>query len=152
MVDVIAQKWAVYEANVQQYRVLSATVQSFLLAVGSIWFSASTPPPAYLLIVILLFGLGHIAFVWTPVVHSRVRIVDYYKGQLELPESTRREIAIACSEKMYEKDKEMRQHIARVYFDADLRKPVRDTRFKLDVVVPIAYAFIWILMGATKVL
>ena len=150
MSDIVAQKWAVYESNVQQYRVISATVQSFLLAVGSIWFSAVKPPPSYLLAMILFLGIAHILVVWVPVVHARIRIVDYYKGQLTLSEAVRAEIAAKCTEKEYEANPSLRDEIAKLYFDKDLQSPVRDTRFKFDVLVPIGYALIWLLMAVYK--
>jgi hypothetical protein len=90
MTDFVAAKWAVFESNVQQYRVLSATVQSFLLAAGSIWFSASPGAQTRdtarvsLLCLLLFMGLLHMFYVWIPVIVARVRIVDYHKGQIDL--------------------------------------------------------------------
>lgn len=152
MSDTIAQKWAVYESNVQQYRVISATVQSFLLAVGSIWFSAQKTPPTYLLFSILAVGLAHIFYVWMPIVHSRIKIVDYYKGQLDLSPERRAELAAFCSEDEYRKSETKRREVVNSYFYPKLRNPVRNTRVKLDVWVPWGYALIWAAMVLTKIL
>lgn len=150
MTDTISQKWAVYESNVQQYRVLSATVQSFLLAVGSIWFSAQKPPPNFLLGALFLIGLAHIFVVWRPIVHARIKIVDYYKGQLDMSVERRAELAAFCTEDQYRESDDLRRQVVDRFFDPKLREPVRNTRTKLDNWVPWAYAVIWACMVLSK--
>lgn len=145
MTDNIAQKWAVYESNVQQYRVISVTVQSFFLAVGSIWFSQVTTPKA-LLIALFIFGVGHISYVWMPIVFARIRIVDYYKGQLDLSAEKREELINYCTEDQFRSNAKMRNEVVDKYFSAKLQTTVRTTRFKLDVIVPCSYAVIWVFM------
>lgn len=152
MTDTVVQKWAVYESNVQQYRILSATVQSFLLAVGSIWFSAQKTPPALLLVAILVVGIAHIFLVWMPIVHARIRIVDYYKGQLDMSPERRLELAAFCSEDEYRASEPKRLAVVDKFFDPKLREPVRNTREKLDIWVPWGYAVIWAAMGVSKLI
>lgn len=84
----------------QQYRVLSATVQSFLLAIGSILFTTTKPVPVFLLMLIVILGVGHIVWVWIPVVFARDKIVDYYKFQNDrkLTPETRAELENLCFE------------------------------------------------------
>ena len=140
------QNWAVYEANVQQYRVLSATVQSFLLAIGSILFTTSKPVPGFLLMLIVALGVGHIAWVWVPIVFARHKVIDYYKFQHDrkLTPETRLELERLCTEKQYIRDRTLRRLVNERYFgDANLRV-WRPTRVKLDVVVPLAYVAFWI--------
>ena len=146
MTDIIAQKWAVYESNVQQYRVISVTVQSFLLAVGSIWFSAQKTPPTVLLIALFAIGIGHIFYIWMPIVHARIKIVDYYKGQLDLSIQRRADLAAFCTEDKYRESADIRLQVVEKFFKPEFQQPVRDTRIKLDIVVPIGYAVIWALM------
>lgn len=140
------QNWAVYEANVQQYRVLSATVQSFLLAIGSILFTTSKPVPGLLLMLILFLGVGHVAWVWIPVVFARHKVIDYYKFQHDkkLTPGVRTELEQFCCEKQYVKNPTLRRAVNKKYFgDADLQV-WRLTRVKLDLVVPLAYVAFWI--------
>lgn len=143
------QNWAVYEANVQQYRVLSATVQSFLLAIGSILFSTSKPVPGYLLILIVFLGVGHIAWVWIPVVFSRHKAIDYYKFQHDkkLPPKLREELEKFCSEKQYVEDRTLRQQVNNKYFGDEKLRVWRLTRLKLDIAVPLAYMAFWIALA-----
>ena len=140
------QNWAVYEANVQQYRVLSATVQSFLLAIGSILFTTSKPVPGLLLMLIVALGVGHIAWVWIPVVFARHKIIDYYKFQhdLKLTPDTRAELERLCSEKQYGNDPVLRREVNAKYFGNAQLKVWRPTRVKLDIAVPLAYVAFWI--------
>ena len=146
MTDNIAQKWAVYESNVQQYRVISVTVQSFFLAVGSIWFSAQKAPPTALLLALFVVGVGHVFYVWIPIVHARIKIVDYYKGQLDLSAERRAELAEFCSEEKYRASAKVRRQVVDKFFYPKLRVSLRNTRFKLDIVVPCGYAVIWAFM------
>jgi hypothetical protein len=145
MTDNIAQKWAVYESNVQQYRVVSVTVQSFFLAVGSIWFSQTATPKA-LLVALFVLGVGHIFYVWMPITFARIRIVDYYKGQLDLSAEQKEQLAKLCTEDQFRSDAKMRNDVVTQFFPAKLQTTVRSTRFKLDVIVPCSYAVIWALM------
>ena len=149
MTDTVVQKWAVYESNVQQYRILSATVQSFLLAVGA--FVLSTPiVPLPLYAAIALLGIGHIFAVWIPIVEARVLIVDYYKGQLDMPADRRAELLAYCSEDEFRESKEKHDEVVRTFFYLKLLEPVRNTRVKLDRWVPWGYATIWIAMSIAK--
>lgn len=149
--DIAAQKWAVYESNVQQYRILSATVQSFLLAVGSIWFSAQKAPPVVLLIALFLVGIAHIFIVWIPVLKARISIVDYYKGQLDMEPTRCVDLANFCSEDEFRENAEKRRKVVEMFFsDSKLVEPMRRTRKKLDIWVPYGYAIVWVTMGVTK--
>lgn len=144
----ILQKWAVYESNVQQYRVISVTVQSFFLAVGSIWFSATPPPPLIFKIFLFLIGVSHIVFIWMPIVFARLKIVDYYKIQIDLSDEDRRNLASLYTENMYRESETIRIQVREMFPQIKIQNPMRTTRIKLDIVVPIAYFFIWALMLA----
>lgn len=139
------QNWAIYEANVQQYRVLSATVQSFLLAIGSILFTTSKPVPGLLLILIVILGIGHIVWVWIPVVFARHKVIDYYKFQHDrrLTVERREELEKVCSERQYVQDRTLRAQVNKDFFNNPKLRVWRLTRVKLDLVVPLAYLVFW---------
>ncbi len=147
------QNWAVYEANVQQYRVLSATVQSFLLAVGTILFSSSGNVPKSLLLLVTALGLIHILWIWVPVVRSRHYIIDYYKYQHEkqLPAERRMELGQFCDEKEYAKNAEKRKTVNVEFFGEPELKVWRLTRKKLDWFVPAGYVLVWLSMAVWKI-
>ena len=149
MADLVAQKWAVYESNIQQYRVLSATVQSFLLVVGAVLY-ASPSVSSKVLIAVLILGLLHIFYVRVPVVYHRLKIADYYLGQLPLSESRQTELAEFCSEHRYVTNTAARLAVREDYFggrDGEIPETIRATRFKVDVLVPGAYVIIWLSMA-----
>jgi hypothetical protein len=146
------QNWAIYEANVQQYRVISATVQSFLLTIGSILFTSSSNVPALLLTTIFVIGLAHILWIWIPIVYARHKIVDYYKFQhdCKLSEDERTALEKTCGESEYVVSVEKRKQVNKDFFKKADLKVWRLTRVKLDLIVPTAYAICWIELAAWK--
>lgn len=152
MGDSPGQNWAVYEANVQQYRVLSATVQSFLLTVGSIFFTSSQSVPGLLLMMIFALGVAHVLWIWIPVVYARHKVVDYYKFQHDrrLSEEDRLRLASMCTEKQYVKSARLRRQVNAEFFGDDEIRVWRLTRIKFDLVVPLAYVAFWAGMAAWK--
>ena len=140
----LENRWSTYEANVQQYRVLSATIQSFLLAVGSILYTQDEVPNALLFLVTILAVL-HIRFVWFEVVRSRHLIIDYYKFQhySELTQEQLDELEKNYPETRYVHEKEAREKVNNEFFERPNLKLWRQTRLKLDIVVPIGYFIIW---------
>jgi len=147
------QNWAVYESNVQQYRVLSATVQSFLLAVGTILFSSSGNVPKSLLLLVTILGLVHIFWIWIPIVRSRHYIIDYYKLQHDKNLSTTQQLELAefCSEKEYVMNADKRNKVNSTYFKEPNLKVWRPTRRKLDWFVPAGYVMVWLSLAAWKI-
>jgi len=142
------EAWPVYEANVQQYRVIGITSQSFLLTVGSIAFgSAALTKWAFLLIASL--GLLHIWFLWCQPVWARVKIVDYFKFQVPLAEGDQRAFQGNHSEHDYVHD-----GAKRATANAALGKPelqwLRETRRRFDVLMPLVYALVWLVLLNAK--
>ena len=138
--------WAVYETNVQQYRVLSATVQSFLLTIGSILFTAQPAVPGSLLMFVFAVGIVHAIYVWPSVVFARIKVVDYYKFQhdLRLSDEVRGQLSKECDEKQYVNDRVLRELVNRKYFNSKVKSVWRLTRVKLDLFVPGTYALVWL--------
>lgn len=145
------QNWGIYEANVQQYRVISATVQSFLLTIGSILFTASNVP-ASLQLMIFCIGLVHIVWIWIPIVYARNKIVDYYKFQHDcnLSEDERIALKKACDENEYVTSANKRRLVNKDFFNKADLTVWRLTRIKLDLIVPAAYAICWIALATWK--
>lgn len=144
-------KWAVYEANVQQYRVLSATVQSFFLTVGSILFTQQHVPN-FLMLMIAVLAILHVRFVWFDVVKARHLIIDYYKFQhyAKLTAGDLAQLADKYPETRYVHDAEARREVNAKFFRKPGLRLWRETRLKLDVIVPTAYVIIWIGLLAWK--
>jgi hypothetical protein len=140
----LENRWATYESNVQQYRVLSATVQSFLLAVGSILYTQNGVPNALLFLVTLLAVL-HIRFIWFDVVRARHLIIDYYKFQhySVLTEEQLTDLYTNYPETRYVHEKEAREKVNSEFFKRPTLKLWRQTRIKFDIVVPSGYFLIW---------
>lgn len=145
------KKWAVYESNVQQYRVLSATVQSFLLAVGSVLFTQKGVPNLLMLLIAVL-GVAHILFIWYPIVKARHKIIDYYKYQHYENLSSEKQIELEayCPEHDYVHDESKWREVNARFFRRPNLKLWRETRHKLDRVVPAGYVIIWIALVAWK--
>jgi hypothetical protein len=144
-------KRAVYEANVQQYRVLSATVQSFLVTIGSIFYTQEGVPN-FLMILTATLGLLHIRFIWFDVVRARHLVIDYYKFQhyQNLTVIQTKELNDKYPEARYIHDVEARREVNKMYFKRPDLKLWRETRKKLDIVVPTGYALIWLSLLAWK--
>jgi len=137
-------RWVTYESNVQQYRVLSATVQSFLLTIGSILYTQQGVPNA-LLILVTLLAVMHIKFIWFNVVRARNLIVDYYKYQhyAKLTQDQLSELEKNYPETRYVHEKEAREKVNSEFFNKPTLSVWRETRIKLDIIVPSGYFIIW---------
>ena len=141
-------KWSTYEANVQSYRSNMIASQSFLLSVGAILLDKSTCS----LLICASIALIQLWFIWYRVIRVRTIIADFYKfnlsnrfsecgnpltnGQCPLTEDT------------YLKKKHIRKIVnARLAQDEGkpkLKRNMRTTRFKLDLLLPISFTIIWI--------
>lgn len=149
--DYSATRWSVYEANVQQYRILSATVQSFLLAVGAILYTQQNVPNLLMMLVAIL-GLLHIRFIWFEVVRARLFVIDYHKFQhySELSATELAELRDKFPESRYVHDREARDEVNTRFFKKPKLRVWRETRWKFDIVVPLGYATMWIALLAWK--
>lgn len=140
--------WQIYESNVQQYRGLSVTVQSFFLTVGSLVATSSRDGIAAVSVMTLvaLVGLFHLVYVWHLPLRARHKIVDYYKFQIDcgLDNDQIAELEAMCSPDRYVTDSQMRTKVNTEVFCKPQLKVFRQTRLKFDVVVPGLYALIWL--------
>ena len=145
--------WSIYESNTQQYRILSVTVQSFILAVGTILFSSAQDNiPMWLLSLIVAIGVFHITFIWIPIVRARSLIVDYYKYQYfkKLSAQEILELEEYCSEKEYVNNPVKRKEVNEKFYNEKGLKLWRATRFKIDLLIPFLYFLIWVFLWSWK--
>ncbi len=139
-------KWGVFESNVQQYRTLGATVQSFFLAVGSlIATSAQDEPPALVMTAVSIIGIFHLYYIWFLPLRARHKIVDYYKFQIEcgLDDAKIAQLESFCGQEEYVNNEAKRRSVNKDYFGKPDLKVFRQTRLKFDKVVPTLYGLIW---------
>jgi ABC-type bacteriocin/lantibiotic exporter with double-glycine peptidase domain len=112
-------KWNTNESLLQSYRSIFISSESFLLAVGALFWAQSM----IILLVISILSLLIIWFIWFPVVVSRHRIVDYYKYNMECIE-----VIDKPTTTKYVKDRKYRNQLNKVI---GLKSNWRDTRIKL---------------------
>jgi len=128
------ERWNVNETLLQSYRSIFISSQSFILAVGAIVLDKST----FILFAIAIMSLIMIWVVWFPVVVSRHRIVDFYKYRAikpgDIPD---------CSEAQYVHDPVKRKRANEGF---GITTNWRKTRIKLDLVIPIMFTLVWILL------
>jgi len=126
-------KWSINETLLQSYRSIFISSQAFLLAVGAIVSGKNE---------VVLFSVAAISLlmiwvIWFPVVRSRHKIVDYYKCSSQLSETNRSQL---CSEKEYVHNRKLRTQANQLF---DIKTNWRETRFKIDLLIPICFSVIW---------
>jgi hypothetical protein len=146
-IESVRATWSVYESNVQQYRSLSVTVQSFFLTVGSLVATSSRDGLSAVMVMGLVtsVGLFHLLYVWHLPLRARHKIVDYYKFQIErgLTDDQIAALDAMCSVDEYVNNPQKRLRVnTEVFGKPDLRV-FRTTRMKFDIVVPCLYALVW---------
>jgi hypothetical protein len=139
--------WTVYESNVQQYRSLSVTVQSFFLTVGSLVATSSRDGFSAVVVmgIVTSIGLVHLLYIWHLPLRARHKVVDYYKFQIECDLTAEQISALEalCSVDRYVNDAAMRAKVNRDVFKKPNMRVFRTTRMKFDIVVPCLYALVW---------
>ena len=131
-------RWSINESLLQSYRSIFISSQSFLLAVGAIVSGKNEA----VLFVTAAASLVMIWLIWFPVVRARHKIVDYYKYSVTLSEPDRSQL---CTEHQYVHNRELRKR-ANALFQIDTNW--RPTRVKIDLMIPVAFSLIWIVLVA----
>lgn len=149
----MSSKWSTYEANVQSYRSNMIASQSFLLAVGI--FSINKIVLGCACVGIALFQLW---FIWYRVIRARTIICDFYKFNLKNKFNVcgqditkNAELCKKClDEDTYVKNKEIRKKVnyelAKLENNPKLKHNMRQTRIKIDLILPISFTFLWIII------
>lgn len=158
-----SQQWATYDANVQAYRGLGMSVQSILLAVGAILLDSDAKMPFG---VLALVALTVTWFVFFPVIFARTAIVDFHKFALDARfdrqgRRTPQPVADHLREKEYAEvtlgGQRLRRSVyrgmdelSRETYGASARpfRTLRQTRVKLDVVLPGLLTAVWLVFAA----
>ena len=131
----ITTKWSVNESLLQSYRSIFISSQSFLIAVGAIFFDKSTS----LLFILAGISILMIWYIWFPTVVVRHRIADYYKHIIDLPEN---KIVKLCTDSIYATNKIEREKANKIF---NLQKGEwRLTRIKIDLILPVLFTIIWV--------
>jgi len=137
-VSISETKWNTNESLLQSYRSIFISSESFLVAVCALLWTQSM----IILFVITILSLLIIWFIWFPVVVSRHRIVDYYKYNMEGVEFFEKPTPLR-----YVKDRKYRSQLNK---KIGLKSNWRDTRIKIDLLLPAIYTLLWILMPLVK--
>lgn len=135
MIDEQTQ-WSVNETLLQSYRSIFISSQSFMLAVGAIMWDKNHP----VLLIIAVISIVMIWRVWYPVVSSRHKIVDYYKHRARLSATKCKQL---CTEDEYVHNKTLRDNANKLF---ELDKNMRETRVKVDIIIPAIFSTIWIIL------
>jgi hypothetical protein len=127
--------WDANERLLQSYRLIFISSQSFMLAVGALFWGKSL----FVLVATALISLGIVWGVWVPVVFARHRIVDYYKHASRLTEPQRQQL---CSEAEYVSNARSRGQANELL---NIRNNLGITRIKIDIVIPAAITLVWVI-------
>jgi hypothetical protein len=152
-------QWTTYEANVQSYRSLSMSAQSVYLAVGAILLGAEIKIPFY---AVLGFAMVTTWYIFFPLIFARTAIVDFYKfdlGSLFDADGHLRALSgkeSRLSERAYANVLKGRHLRKKVYAALEIPGPkpfrtLRETRVKLDVIVPITMTLVWLIFAGSIV-
>lgn len=152
-------QWATYESNVQAYRGLGMSAQSLFLAVGAILLGFGMKIPFFAVFVMAMIAAWYVFF---PVIFARTAIADYHKFDLR-NRFARDGNPSTGAEGDFLREKEY----ARVWGGGALRRTVysgmrlpgapafrtmRDTRRKLDVIMPALVSAVWVIFAVYIVL
>ncbi len=152
-------QWSTYESNVQAYRGLSMSVQSLYLAVGAILLGVGDNLPFFTVFALAMVTTWYVFF---PVIYARCAIVDFYKFALESrfdANGAARENAgdTHLSPRAYADVLRGRALRARVASQIEMStgerfRTMRQTRVKLDLVVPSSVTIVWIVFALYMVI
>lgn len=147
--------WSLYDSIVQSYRSNMLASQSLLLAVEAILFERSI----FLEIVICIIGLIQLRYIWYAIIRARTIISDFHKfnalynfSQIININGNKmsEENSLPLTEEKYVKDKIVRiranSKLAEITKNDNLKTNLRITRLKLDVIMPISFTIIWIML------
>lgn len=147
----MSNKWSTYEANVQSYRSNMIASQSFLLAASM--FSIDRTVLGCACVTIALFQLW---FIWFRIIRVRTIISDYHKFDLgnkfydcgqEIVEATEHSKK-PLDEDTYVKNRGVRKKVNEALSKdkPKLKHNMRHTRVKLDLILPISFTLLWIII------
>lgn len=147
--------WSLYDSIVQSYRSNMIASQSLLLAVEAILFERSI----FLEIGICIIGLIQLWYIWYLIIRARSIISDFHKfnalynfSQIINIDGNKmtEENALPLTEEKYVNDRKVmiraNSELAKITQNDKLRTYLRITRLKLDVIMPISFTIIWVML------
>lgn len=138
------EKWSTFESEIQSHRANMISSQSFLLAVGGVFYEKNN------IIVIACATLAFIQlwYIWFRVITIRKRITDYHLydlgEQFNNKGNKEENSANPLTENVYAKNKVIRKKVNKCV--PGLYKKTKLTRFKLDVLLPLSFSLLWVLI------
>ena len=147
-------EWTLYDTNVQSYRSNMIASQSLLLAVAAIFYEKAV----VLAIVICIVGLINQWYIWWRVIQSRAIISDFHKFnslyELSIKVNNKGDVwedgDLYLSEQTYVSNRSVRQKannwIVAQTGNKKFKTNYRITRIKLDIILPIMFSIIWVLI------
>ena len=145
------EKWSINESLLQSYRSIMHSSQSFMLAVGAMFYSGSNPKTTLFVILIALIQ----QIVWFNIVRARGLIVDYYKHELGEHFNINGEFRMpgqaALDEYTYVHNKgsarqNANKNLAELEQGTNLKHNFHKTRLALDIYIPLSYTALWLMM------
>ena len=147
--------WSTYDSIVQDYRANMLASQSLLLAVEAILFERSI----LLEIIICAIGLFQLWYIWFAIIRARTIISDFHKFNALYNfskiiningDKSSEQNSLPLTEEKYVSDKTVRNranyNLAEITKIPKLKTNFRITRLKLDVILPISFTIIWVIL------
>ncbi len=147
----MSDRWSTYDSNVQSYRSNMIASQSFLLAVAT--FSIEKTLLGCTCVAIAIFQLW---FIWFRVIRTRTIISDFHKFNLDTRfnncgdeiSDNAKYCGKPLEEDTYVKNRVIRKKVNLVLekINPKLKHNMRTTRVKLDLILPISFTLLWIVL------
>ena len=142
--------WSVFESNVQTYRANMISSQAFLLAAGAVFVKESFE----LEVACVILALMQLWYIWFRIIRCRTIIVDFYRYNLNEKFNNvgekKRPFDNPLESEIYLKNRVIRKKVNECIFKSGRR--VKWTRIKLDIIMPISFSVMWVLMLAVSMI
>ena len=132
--------------SIEKWSINDDLSQSFLLTVGALFYGKNI----LLEIACIAIALFQLWYIWFNVIKSRARIVDFHKHNFtnlysstgEIIQNTNHSDPLTLD--IYLKNKDVRKKVNLHFFGS--KHNISLTRIKLDIILPVSFTTLWILM------
>lgn len=145
--------WSNNEVLIQSYRSCFISSQSLLIAAGSMFFEKSPT----IFSVICGVALFQMWYIWFRVIRARTITNDFYKHDLNIyvdetgkalsSSADKKPLTEALYRRNYRIRKEANRTIAEITKNPKLKRNFRLTRIKVDILMPVSFTLIWIVIA-----
>ena len=147
-------QWTLYDSNVQTYRSNSLASQALLLAVGAFLYKEEY----IILLITFLVAMFQMWYIWYRVIRVRTIISDFHKFNFLYNFSSfvnnegdfEPNTSLPLTEETYTKNTKTRRKANYILANqtgiAKLKYNYRLTRVKLDIMLPLSFSFLWIII------